>query len=121
MQGFELVEIGDKGEGCFVMDDAGTVECFQTEAEADEAILASLAEEESAPGLQALAPPCVIADLTDSGWTDSLYMFNNCPGTMRVKVVLAYGTDLPCYTYYQYSSKTWKWGYPKRFDALVLC
>lgn len=120
-QAIELLEIGEEGEGCLVLGDRGAMECFQTEDEADAQLLASLPADESAVEPEALAPSCVTAGLDDRGWTDKLYVFNGCLATKRVKVVLAYGTDLPCYTYSAKTGKHWAWDYPKRFDKLVLC
>jgi hypothetical protein len=80
----------------------------------------SLSPAESAIPL-ANAPSCATTALDDSGWTDHLTVRNGCSHDVRLKVVLAHGTDLPCYTYGPGQSRSFSRGYPKRVDRLVTC
>jgi hypothetical protein len=69
----------------------------------------------------ASVPRCVTTDLDDSGYTDYLTVFNGCSYAVRVKVVLAYHQDFPCYTIGADSVRHYSWKYPGRFDGLVSC
>ena len=69
----------------------------------------------------ASVPNCVVTDLDDSGYTDYLTVFNGCSYAVRVKVVLAYHQDFPCYTIGADSVRHYSWKYPGRFDGLVSC
>lgn len=75
----------------------------------------------TAPQAAAAVPNCVETDLDDSGWTDKLAVINDCSYSVRVKVVLAYETDLPCATIPSGYTQNYSWGYPGRFDGLVDC
>jgi hypothetical protein len=63
----------------------------------------------------------VTTSLNDSGATDYLTVWNDCSYAVRVKVVLAYHTDFPCYTIGAHSARSYWWRYPGRFDGLVSC
>ncbi|MGW8529118.1 hypothetical protein [Nocardiopsis sp. NPDC055824] len=76
---------------------------------------------EAAPQTAAAVPDCVETDLDDSGWRDTLAVTNDCSSSVRVKVVLAYATDLPCTTIPSGYTQNYSWGYPGRFDGLVDC
>lgn len=67
------------------------------------------------------APGCVTTSLDDRGWTDRLTVYNGCSRAVRIKVVLAHGTDFPCYTLGPGQSRNYSWGYPRRFDRLETC
>ena len=69
----------------------------------------------------ATVPRCVTTSLDDSGYTDYLTVFNGCSYAVRVKVVLAYHQDFPCYTIGADSVRHYSWKYPGRFDGLVSC
>jgi hypothetical protein len=66
-------------------------------------------------------PVCVTTALEDSGYRDYLTVFNGCNYAVRVKVVLAYKQDFPCYTIGADSVRHYTWTYPGRFDGLVGC
>jgi hypothetical protein len=74
-----------------------------------------------AAAVAASVPRCVTTDLDDSGYTDYLTVFNGCSYAVRVKVVLAYHQDFPCYTIGADSVRHYSWKYPGRFDGLVSC
>ncbi|WP_433696824.1 hypothetical protein [Nocardiopsis sp. CA-288880] len=76
---------------------------------------------ETAPQAAVAVPDCVETDLDDDGITDELTVTNTCSSSVRVKVVLAYMTDIPCTTIRSGRSVSWSWGYPGRFDGLVDC
>ncbi|GAB2485875.1 hypothetical protein [Nocardiopsis aegyptia] len=76
---------------------------------------------ETAPQAAAAVPNCVETDLDASGWTDELEVINDCSYSVRVKVVLAYETDLACQTIPSGYTAHYSWGYPGRFDGLVDC
>lgn len=67
------------------------------------------------------APNCVRPDLDESGWTDYLTVTNTCGYYVRVKVVLANASDLACNGYDPGQSRSWRWGFPGRFDGLQTC
>ena len=69
----------------------------------------------------ASVPSCVTTSLNDSGYTDYLTVWNDCNYAVRVKVVLAFRTDFPCYTIAARSARSYSWKYPGRFDGLVSC
>jgi hypothetical protein len=74
----------------------------------------------SAPDVAAV-PSCVWTYLDDSGSTDYLEVHNDCSYSVRVKVVLAFATDFPCYTIGSGSYRWYTWGWPGRFDGLADC
>ncbi|MCP2352007.1 hypothetical protein [Nonomuraea roseoviolacea] len=69
----------------------------------------------------AAVPSCVTTRLDSSGYTDKLWVTNNCRYSVRAKVVLAHETDLSCWTYGRGTTKYWSWGWPGRFDGLANC
>ncbi|NUW46143.1 hypothetical protein [Nonomuraea rhodomycinica] len=69
----------------------------------------------------AAVPSCVTTRLDSSGYTDKLWVTNNCRYSVRAKVVLAHETDLSCWTYGRGTTKYWSWGWPGRFDGLHDC
>ena len=75
----------------------------------------------TAAAAKARPPSCVTTSLNDSGATDYLTVWNDCSYAVRVKVVLAYHTDFPCYTIGAHSARSYWWRYPGRFDGLVSC
>ncbi|OKI21037.1 hypothetical protein A6A08_21945 [Nocardiopsis sp. TSRI0078] len=75
----------------------------------------------TAPQAAAAVPNCVDTDLDASGVEDTLTVTNNCSYSVRVKVVLAYETDLPCVTIRSGGSHYYGWYWPGRFDGLVSC
>jgi hypothetical protein len=117
----ELVELGQDGAACFRVDGADALQCFQSEAEADAALLASVPADDPEDVRIAAVPGCVHTSLDDSGWTDHLRVTNTCSYAVRLKVVLAYGPDFPCYTLQAGYHQDYSWGYPKRFDGLRSC
>jgi hypothetical protein len=118
-QAIQLIEVGEDGAACLRLDDLGAVQCFESEAEADEALAIGAAAGVEDP--LASPPGCVHTNLADRGWTDYLTVTNTCKQTVRVKVVIAFGTDFACYTFGPGASRNYWWGYPRRFDKLVTC
>jgi hypothetical protein len=48
-------------------------------------------------------------------------VINNCDDAVRVKVVLVFHVDKPCYMISTYDYHDYSWKYPGRFDGLVSC
>lgn len=118
----QLIDVQEDGGACLRVDNFGAVQCFRSEVDADAHLADMLPIADDDPGEPLAAPPgCVHTSLNDSGWTDHLRVTNNCSSTVRVKVVLAFGTDFPCYTFGPGSSRNYSWGYPRRFDRLEAC
>ncbi len=69
----------------------------------------------------AIAPSCVKISLNDEGAVDYLTVTNNCDRELRLKVKLAYETDIACTTYYPGQYRSYSWTYPGRFDGVVTC
>jgi hypothetical protein len=76
---------------------------------------------ETAPPAAAAVPGCVTTALNDTGGRDELTVYNNCSYSVRVKVVLANGSDAACRTIAARSSHNYWWNWPRRFDGLVSC
>lgn len=114
----QLEESGESGESVAQED-----ELLELEAEADTQLLAALPAEEDRAKEEAPAavPGCVWTALNDSGYTDYLKVTNKCSYSVRIKVVLAFATDKPCYTFPAFTYRNYSWNYPGRFDKLVSC
>jgi hypothetical protein len=69
----------------------------------------------------ALAPQCIDAALDDDGFTDYLTLINFCNRNYRVKVVLAFHTDMSCRTILDGEEEHYQWNWPGRFDRVELC
>lgn len=82
---------------------------------------ASLVLVGTVPRSAAAVPNCVTTRLDDRGFYDYLSVTNGCSTTQRVKVVLAFMTDIPCQTLRPGQTMAYRWGYPGRFDRLQSC
>jgi len=78
-------------------------------------------EQTSATAVAAAVPNCVSTFLDDSGYIDELIVYNDCNHDVRVKVVLAFARDFPCYTIRSKKSLVYHWPWPGRFDRLEDC
>jgi len=78
-------------------------------------------DQASATAVAAAVPNCVTTSLNDSGYIDYLTVWRNCDHAVRVKVILAYHQDFPCYTIAAHEARTYKWAWPGRFDRLEDC
>ena len=86
----------------------------------------SVSAEQAAAPRAPIAPRCVERfSHTHIGYKD-VHVFNGCPGTVYVKVIVAYGPDSACTTVFRSDSWTFRWyhGWPyalSRFDRLESC
>jgi hypothetical protein len=91
------------------------------EASPDGADAPTMAEAPSAPAVASDVDSCVWESLDDSGGTDELTVYNDCEDAVRVKVILAFHTDLPCRTIFDGESRDYEWDWPGRYDGLEYC
>ena len=52
---------------------------------------------------------------------EGVTVWNNCDHAVRVKVILAFHTDFPCYTIEARQARSYRWAWPGRFDRLEDC
>jgi hypothetical protein len=68
------------------------------------------------------APSCVEQDIFEEDSPDWGFLYNACSTTQRVKMIIAFEGDSPCWTLApgQYSDE-WYWADWGSFDGVALC